>query len=260
MEQTQQQVAAKASSGNGLKITAIITSILAICGVGFGVYGMMQGMQKDSQISDLKIQIEGQDGKVTTLETDEIKISDDSQTITINDTKKSNPTISGEGSTQYLITTDTPYYPVDDTDYYVSLVLKDGAINSCNLFTHKSEWVGNDMTVENKFYGNCEGINGISGKIYKAVIAGRGQSSQSSNLAFIMEDGTVSYIPAKDFVEAAVNGETAEIKGKLKIDGFVVDAINANVGSSEQPTSYYGATIMVLSDGSYLEFSDSMLE
>ena len=47
----------KQSDGKGWKITTAITSIVAICGIGFGVYGMIQSSQKDSQISDLKAQI-----------------------------------------------------------------------------------------------------------------------------------------------------------------------------------------------------------
>ena len=44
----------KQKSGNGLKIATVIACIMAVCGIGFGAYGMMQSSQKDSQISDLK--------------------------------------------------------------------------------------------------------------------------------------------------------------------------------------------------------------
>ena len=47
----------KQKSGNGLKIATAIACIVAVCGIGFGVYGIMQSSQKDSQISDLKNQI-----------------------------------------------------------------------------------------------------------------------------------------------------------------------------------------------------------
>ena len=47
----------KQKSGNGLKIAIAIACIVAVCGIGFGVYGIMQSSQKDSQISDLKNQI-----------------------------------------------------------------------------------------------------------------------------------------------------------------------------------------------------------
>lgn len=48
----------KSSNGKGWKIATIIVSIIAICGIGFGVYGIMQSLQKNNQISDLESQIE----------------------------------------------------------------------------------------------------------------------------------------------------------------------------------------------------------
>lgn len=75
----------KRKSGNGLKIATAIACIVAICGICFGVYGIMEVNNSFSEISDLKVQIEDKDGKITTLETDKIKISDDSRTITISD-------------------------------------------------------------------------------------------------------------------------------------------------------------------------------
>ena len=47
----------KQKSGNGLKIATAIACIMAVCGIGFGVYGIMQSSQKDKQVSDLKAQI-----------------------------------------------------------------------------------------------------------------------------------------------------------------------------------------------------------
>ena len=49
----------KQKSGNSLKIATAIACIAAVCGIGFGVYGMMQGLNKDSRISDLENQIKG---------------------------------------------------------------------------------------------------------------------------------------------------------------------------------------------------------
>lgn len=48
----------KRKSGKGLKTATAIACIVAVCGIGFGVHGMMQSSQKDSQISDLKIQLD----------------------------------------------------------------------------------------------------------------------------------------------------------------------------------------------------------
>lgn len=47
----------KQKSGNGLKIATVIACIVAICGIGFGVYGILQNSQKDNQISELNSEI-----------------------------------------------------------------------------------------------------------------------------------------------------------------------------------------------------------
>lgn len=76
----------KQSNGKGLKIATIIASVVAVCGIGFGIYGVVQSSQKDSQISDLKVQIKDDDGTITTIETPEIETTaGDGTTITVTD-------------------------------------------------------------------------------------------------------------------------------------------------------------------------------
>lgn len=73
----------KQKSGNGLKIATTIACIVAVCGIGFGIYGMMQSSQKDSQISDLRVQIKEEDGTITTIETPEIETTANNETTVI---------------------------------------------------------------------------------------------------------------------------------------------------------------------------------
>ena len=47
----------QSSTGKGWKIATAIASIVAVCGTGFGVYGMMQSSQKDNQIAGLNSEI-----------------------------------------------------------------------------------------------------------------------------------------------------------------------------------------------------------
>ena len=63
MDQNPQTIAPKASNNTGLKITAIATSILAICGVGFGVYGMAKNNTATKSESDFKVEIVDEDGQ-----------------------------------------------------------------------------------------------------------------------------------------------------------------------------------------------------
>ena len=58
----------KQNSGNGLKIATAIACIVAVCGIGFGVYGIIQSSQKDSQISTLNSEITGLKQSVEELE------------------------------------------------------------------------------------------------------------------------------------------------------------------------------------------------
>lgn len=76
----------KKKNGNGLKITTAIACVVAVCGIGFGVYSMMQSSQKDNQTSDLKVQIKDSDGNITTLKPEKIDTTtNDGSTIIITD-------------------------------------------------------------------------------------------------------------------------------------------------------------------------------
>ncbi len=75
-------------SGKGLKIATALMTIIALCGIGFGVFGMMQSQKKDDKASDLKVQIKNADGTTTALETPEITTTDGTTTVTITDTAK----------------------------------------------------------------------------------------------------------------------------------------------------------------------------
>jgi len=78
-------------NGNGLKIATAVACVVAVCGIGFGIYGMMQSTQKDRQISDLKVQIKEDDGTTTVIEAPEIETTtNDGTVITITDTVKNN--------------------------------------------------------------------------------------------------------------------------------------------------------------------------
>ncbi len=79
----------KTSNGNGWKAATAIASVVAICGIGFGVYSMMQKTQADDKISDLKIQMKNSDGTVTTIDSSKIETTDgNGTTVTITDTAK----------------------------------------------------------------------------------------------------------------------------------------------------------------------------
>ena len=52
----------------GLIAVTVICAVLAVGGIGFGVYEFMNSNQKNQQISDLKVDIEKKDSKIAELE------------------------------------------------------------------------------------------------------------------------------------------------------------------------------------------------
>lgn len=66
----------KQDSGKGWKIATAIVSVVAVCGIGFGVYGMLQSSQKDNQTSDLEVQVEEDNKTATTNETSDISFKE----------------------------------------------------------------------------------------------------------------------------------------------------------------------------------------
>ena len=72
----------KQKNSNGLIIATVIACVVAVCGIGFGIYGVMQVLNRDSQISELKTQIKNSEDKITTLEASQSEIiSGDNTTI-----------------------------------------------------------------------------------------------------------------------------------------------------------------------------------
>ena len=61
----------KQKGGNGLKIATAIACAMAICGIGFGVYGMTQSSQKDKLIADLEDRITEKDKIIASMDTKE---------------------------------------------------------------------------------------------------------------------------------------------------------------------------------------------
>ena len=91
MEQINQETAgAEMNAGadkksSGMKYGMIVCAILAVAGIGFGVYEMLQANKAKQQISELKIEVKNTDGTTAIVETDKIEIKEDNKTIVIAD-------------------------------------------------------------------------------------------------------------------------------------------------------------------------------
>jgi len=58
----------KQNAGNGLKIATVVACVVAVCGIGFGVYGMVQSLQKDNLIVDLERRIDERDRIIASID------------------------------------------------------------------------------------------------------------------------------------------------------------------------------------------------
>ena len=74
-------------------------------------------------------------------------------------------------------------------------------------------------------------------------------------LGLIMTDGSVVYVPLD-----GDESRTFSVKGKLKIDDVVVDALETEIKPNEYlEESYYG-TVFVMRSGEILKYDLTMLE
>lgn len=252
MDQNPQTIAPKASNNTGLKITAIVTSILAICGVGFGVYGMIKNNTTTKSESDFKVEIVDEDGQKSTIESEKITVADDGKTITISDNAAAtkNFVIKNDDSTNYRLKASVSASSNNAT-YSVELSVADGEVIACTLMQYENG--------TNRYVKDCPVPTGFSGKISQIIDAGEGQSFFQT-MAFIMEDGSVSYVKSQDLVDNAVNDTATQVQGTLKINGAVIDVEHAHaMPKGSEGIGAYVTTFFILSDGTYVKYSDSLL-
>ena len=215
----------KSRRGSGMMIGMIVLALLAAGGIGFGVWAYLE-----SQLVGQSTVI-GNDGAVNG----------------VNDYK--NPVIKSTNSEKsYSIMFESSLINSNTDANIVSINLENGAVSSCELGKRTYEADGGNGT---SMAGSCR-ITGLDGEIYRIVEIGAGHDNSENVIGFIMTDGTVKYIPLYDAIE---RNEFA-VKGSLKIDGYVIDKCDINVG--EGMTGYH-STVFVLSDGTFIEYDKSML-
>ncbi|MBR3254256.1 hypothetical protein IKF88_00805 [Candidatus Saccharibacteria bacterium] len=96
----------KQKSGNGLKIATVIACVVAICGIGFGVYGMVQNSQKDSEIAKLK----GENSTQNTVDQDDNTDTNvDGNAISVTEAEKILAKYIGEGNSTMAYGLNTSY-------------------------------------------------------------------------------------------------------------------------------------------------------
>lgn len=225
----------------------VVMCLIAIGGVLFGVYGMNS---QNEQIAQLTVRATDAEGKVAELETNKITITDpNGGTAEIVDSTRKNPVITAQEPEFYAIHFESASLGyVEKGEYSLSLTVRNGEVSECQV--NKVENVQTKRILK-----GCN-ISGIDGKISKVVEIGEGHVALNDSIGFIMENGEVQYFSLDD----ALGKSDFTIKGKIKIDGRVTDVINVNYSqNSNNPTSFYGSTVFILSDGSFIKYDESML-
>ena len=242
----------KQNNGKGWRIATAIASIVAVCGIGFGVYGMIQSSQKDNQISDLKVQVEDSNGKITTLETEKIETTDgNGTTVTITDSAlaKLNPVVIssdvegsvGDGYTNvYSLTANGSLYSDGNTNKSWSLTSREGDL-TCQIKE-------NSYTV----IDDCD-ISAHSGKVSNIYSVGVGNGLEDYML-ILTDAGEIEYLSDA--------GEDYKVLKKLSLPKKV-SQVYPNVSSMSVDSEGHSLgggrdALIVYSDGQIADFYDIM--
>ncbi len=129
----------KQKSGNGLKIATVAACVVAVCGIGFGVYGIMQSSQKDNRIAELETQLENDKDTPITPSNASVSKLDDSRDWIYDAVYEKNTTVDSYSTpfdTYYLKDIVVPYINIDslyakDSNREIKSVFDD-AINTYN--------------------------------------------------------------------------------------------------------------------------------
>lgn len=222
----------KCKKGKGLIITTIIMTVLALCGVGFGVYGMIKANEKSE--SDKK-------------PINPIVSSTDEEDISFRFWTESRFAFSDKRGDNY-----------DNTSFGITLSIMDGKVRNCYfVYSELDEESNTIKEVETDEDVECK-IDGISGKIYDVAQIGYGLTADDIQIAFLLEDGTVDLL---DLNKVSSKDTTLKINGKLKVDQPVTGIFHDTVyiTSKEGIGGYIGQMIR-LADNTLVPVSEDMIE
>ena len=227
----------KPKNGNKMVIIAIVFAVLvALGGIGFGIFQMTAVSKKDSEIKNLKTQI----ANLANVSSEEAEEGSPADSIT------SLPIIkSDDGATPYSITFNSVGTKSDGSLVTIATTIKEGKISSCQMQTKTTAG-------ETSEWETCT-INGLDdADIYKGIQVLQGQAVADMPIMFLMTNGTVRYVLPSEFYE------TKEVTAKNEIETIspVTDIVTISVGEGAGS----GAdTVLVLSDGTIVKYDQSLL-
>ncbi len=248
----------KEKTGQSSKVALIICVILAIVGVGFGIYGITRKPEekpaenntKDStdletELSDIKQKYSILQNYIKELEVAGNEIPEEAKNAAT-DVSASKNAIINDGSIVFQTKENHA-----DGEKIITINIANG-VPSCRMLKSEKDSYG---MLAKKDMGECQ-ISGLSGKVQSVYEAGSTQMDWPY-LAFLMEDGSVEYAPAFESKETG----NIVIKGKINITKFVSGIINnvsIRAGGPEAAGGHL-TTMFIHPDGTYTMFADSMI-
>lgn len=221
----------------GMIVGIAALALIAVVGAAFGAYAMVT---KEQAVEAARNECRSGDAG-TNCQNNNTASSDGTTGETTSETLASakNAIIAAEAPSVYRMYYKGNYYTSDMKMNNLNITVRDGKVEQCYFDDRQQE---------------CT-ISGLEGRIYKVVQVAKGQDLINPLAGFIMEDGSVQYLD----LEACGNNDDCRILGKLKIDGFVRDAVEVAVGSTDETArGGYGATVFVLDGARVIEYDESM--
>lgn len=223
----------KSSKGKGTIIGMVVLTLLAVGGIGFGVWEMMD---KNQEIANLN-------AKILELNESEEKSSSQDSSVSEDTVANENLVITTEAPEAYKMFYSLPLFNGhSDENNSMIININNGKEVSCGI-TNRSNG------------GECT-ISGLPEGIYKAATIFEGNGSGTEKIGFLMKDGSVWYVSVYDDDN---NINTNMQAKKMDIDGFVKDIVGVSYTSDKDaPTGWYNSTIFVKDDNSFVKFDKSM--
>ncbi len=203
---------------NGMLYGLILAIILALGGVGFGVWAMMDGNNR----------VEAAKKECTSTN---CGIPDD--------IGRTNPVIKDSDSTiDVSVWFESSGVQANGEDYNrLQVSIKKGSIDTCRYGSYNNgEWYS---------FQDCD--IAVSGDIYKVIEFGSGQDNTNNYIGFLMTDGTINYFP----LQAALQDKDFSIKGQIAYDKKIVDVVGASAFTGDYVLM---SSMFVLEDGTVKMF------
>lgn len=236
------------NSNKGLKIATVVMSILALAGVGIGIYGMLQSSDKDHQISDLKVQIKNSNGTTTTLETPEVSTTtEDGTTVTISDSATTlglSPVVISSSinnnKNAYYLSAERHFFSDGNLNKSWMMVSLDGEVTMCRILE-------NGSLIE-----ECN-VSAHSGKIANIYDVILGNGGVSNYVLVLTDTGEIEYLTDTE-------GDYRTLK-RLNLPKKVAQIItNVETTGKDENGNILGGggrtTLIVYTDGEIVDFSN----